>query len=214
MTNIIERLEAWSKANPPTTQRQVITGLILGAIILIAASSFIGERRQLIASSPSLKKDLVVCQPANHGAWFNDCSQVFAATDVLLEPATVPTKVMISYDGLVLRVSAAIPLRYHHEIFTDTPPTLAHFNGVRYVEDRVFFNEQLQAVLRVGDEQITLEWDAMPHWRVPDTAVGRALSALQHATSAELMHNGGRQHVAFSVADFSAALEGLPRRNK
>ncbi len=155
----------------------------------------------------------IACELGTYRAWHNDCKRISAATDVLVEPSSVPTKLLLLYDGQVVRLTAAIPLSYYQRFRTGTPATIVVFGSSSFVADLDFFNERFPAILRIGSQQFMLEWDGAPHWRLRQQLTDAAIEAFRNGTTIELEYAhlilGKGQRREISLMGFSAALNAF-----
>jgi hypothetical protein len=151
------------------------------------------------------------CKPTAYRDWFHDCSIIFhVAANVPIAPDAAPTKLIIAYDGDAIRVLAAMTLDEYRRFFTRTPPAITAFQAPYYVADEQFFNKRFPPVLRVNGENITLEWDGTPHWRIPIQYTNRVMGAFKTGTPMELEYTdfsrGGGQRAVVSASGFVEAL--------
>ena len=109
-------------------------------------------------------------------------------------------------------ISALVTEKQYHVVFTDNPPVELELRGVRYVPEKIFFNEIFPVELVVGNKKIatmTVLDDAHAHTTLNDDAIASLKRASRVQFRFANSFVGKNQRASFSLMGFSAALDTL-----
>lgn len=187
--------------------RELLANLPIPLSCLLAAAllAFPGIARISMTAAAQSKADTERCAPAAFEDWMLGCSMIVAGRDVATLPNALPNKLVIAFDGQVVRVMGLMRLTEYRRFFTNIPPIIAELDGEAFVLDELFFSKP--PIIQVGGKRIVFDPDGAFQWTTPPKDRDALIQALRREASVEVEYWGsiGNGREVISVRGFSKA---------